>query len=207
MKKVAVVLAMLAVLLMAASAQAAIIDFNVYYAGDAGGQSLANKSWVAGMVNISSGAQDIGGGTTVTLQDKDFDAGPTKNYGGTPNTIGIFALGANTTGDGTNDYSASVTNAAGMTSVSLYFGNYENFDATPVVWLPGETHSYPGWSGTVTGVMNAGGTSLVITGDPGHVGTHIFAGTVTATSGTVVPEPAGLGLIGLALLAVRKRRS
>ena len=40
---------------------------------------------------------------------------------------------------------------------------------------------------------------------PGFVG--IFGMDVVPTTAEVVPEPAGLGLVGLALLAVRKRRS
>ena len=36
---------------------------------------------------------------------------------------------------------------------------------------------------------------------------HAFFDTIPADDGEVVPEPAGLGLIGLALLAVRRKRS
>jgi len=186
--------------------QATVIDFNVYYAGDAGGLTSANKSWVPEMLNIGSGATGIGDSVTVTLPSADFDSGPTKNYNSaTPNTRGVFGLGTQTGGEQNQGFSASIS-GQNITGITLYFGNYENYDSTPVVWDLTNTNSgYSGWSGSVSGQLTSSGLTISGSGDNG---VHIFGGQVVTSAS--VPEPstfvlAGLGLAGLSLGALRKK--
>ena len=190
--------------------QATVIDFNVYYAGDAGELTIANKSWVPGMLNIGSGATVIGDSVTVTLPSLDFDSGPTKNYPAsmnvTPNTRGVFGLGTQTGGEQYQGFSASIL-GQNITGITLYFGNYENYDSTPVVWdLANTSSGYSGWSGSVSGQLTSSGLTISGSGDNG---VHIFGGQVV-TSSASVPEPstfvlAGLGLAGLSFGALRKK--
>ena len=188
--------------------QATVIDFNVYYAGDAGGLTSANKSYVPEMLNIGSGATGIGDSVTVTLPSADFDSGPTKNYlTVTPNTRGVFGLGGNAGGGDTNGFSASIL-GSNISSIKLYFGNYENYDSTPVVWDLANTNiGYSNWSGSLSGTFSSSG--LTLTHNSGSTnGVHIFGGQVVTS--TPVPEPsafvlAGLGLAGLSLGALRKK--
>lgn len=188
------------------SAQASVtVPFNVYWSADAGGETLANKSWVPDMANIGSGSTVIGHGITVTLQHQDFSGGSDMNYGVSPdNTHAVYGLGAIAgSGDDSLAWSASIT-GTDIESVTLYFGDYNSFSATPIVFLPGVENAYDSWSGKVFGALT-GGTTLNLTGDPSLAnGVHIFGGSVVVA----VPEPSAhlLGVVGLISLALRRKR-
>lgn len=193
------------------SVQASVtVPFNVYWSGDSGGETLANKSWVPGMANIGSGSTVIGHGITVTLQHQDFDTGSDKNYGVSPdNSHAVYGLGAIAAfPDNSNPWNISIT-GNGIESVTLYFGDLHEMSATPVVFLPGVPNEYEGWSGHVAGTLTVDGTTLNIADHPtfdpavGN-GVHVFGGSVVVS----VPEPSAylLGVAGLALLAFRRKR-
>jgi len=254
MKKFAVLLAMLAVLLLAASAEAVSIGINftngtdpMTVSGSAGvvaqsnwnnlqpdgGEAWGECTWVDGsgdygrdskVLNYSTGLS-----TSTTVVRAWYSQGSgggwgVGTWGGTPGTIvndndrlyngalqsaeaaqitinGIPAALTSTTYD--------VISAAMPDSLCLTVGGVSKRISTFTSLSSGfvEATLANSWTGNYLKWSGLSAASLNVTFTDGYDNGGKTAFVQLVGVDAVVPEPAGLGLIGLALLAVRKRRS
>jgi len=238
MKKFVVLSAMMAVLMMAASANATIVGIAWWGGNSSQDNTLAagdNVGGQAGWNNLALGDQGGSGGTLLANAPDSAGTATSVNY--------VWSMGNNNggtlyCGGGSEKsppysledrliegapYFASQASGYGLTNLDTINGG------TNDVWIYGKT-DLTGW--TYGDAYRQGSNTYTVTSDQvsafgtgGYV-THITGYTssvfyidrmtngpwaaaiqVGQTGNGAVPEPAGLGLIGLALLAVRKRRS
>jgi len=93
-----------------------------------------------------------------------------------------------------------VINETGSNTIGGYF-QYQNYGGS-LVDLKTGTFTAQGIGGDVEFTVDWDGGKY-----SGGTGANDLVLTIVSSAGVVIPEPAGLGLMGLALLAIRKRRS
>ena len=164
--------------------------FNVYWSGDAGGETLANVSWVPDMVNIDytdGSPLAIASGVTITLQPMSFDTGDTKNYppAQSANTVEVFGRGANVDSEN-NNFLSVIQSDYPIVKVTLYIGDFELFGSSGpypveitqadsgVVWIGLSP------AGTLKATWSNGFRTLTLTDDTvtSGKGEHIFGGII-----------------------------
>jgi len=166
-----------------------------------------------GSMTVNATTAQIWIGTRWTAAG-DGGAGTFKVVGTGPSAI-TWTGNANLDGQGSAKGELAFTmDASGVTPIAL--NGALNLNNLPLLTL--DFSALPGGVGNIPLVNTTGGITGAFLVNPlgddpasrGYTLSYTGGNVVlvgTSTGGGVIPEPAGLGLIGLALLAVRKRRS